>query len=268
MTNIPIYIERGELKKTPVSGFQDEQAVQIYEVLRIVDSKLLFFSDHYARFCHSCALLQIPVRVNEVEFKRQLRLLIQANKLINANVKVELNILSDKSELFRMYVVPHQYPTAEQYRWGVAVGLLHAERQNPQAKVAQHSVREKANQAIARNNWYEVLLVDHNQCITEGSRSNVFFIRDGVFYTAKAEQVLGGITRKYIIECINRLGFGYVEAPIRVSELAQYDAAFISGTSPKVLPIAQIEEHAYQLDNKPLRQLMADFDRFIEESLH
>ncbi len=267
MLNVQYFIENGLTRETPVPEFRDSQRVLIYEVIRIIDGQVLFLPDHYARFHRSCELLHVPVFETPKEFESQLYQLIEANLLKNGNVKVELFTKLDGSQLMRMFVVPHQYPSEEQYRVGVLVGLLHAERENPQAKAAQLSVREMANRAIAEHNWYEVLLVDRNDCITEGSRSNVFFWRDGAFYTARSEKVLGGITRKKIIECIHNLGLTLIETDISTKELATFDAAFISGTSPKILPIAQVESVSYGVENKALRNLMKAFDQLIQGSL-
>ncbi len=48
------------------------------------------------------------------------------------------------------------------------------------------------NKIIQEQGVAEVLLIDGDNCITEGSRSNVFFIRDNVFYTAPLPHVLAG----------------------------------------------------------------------------
>lgn len=267
MLNVQYFVENGVISETPVPLIHDQKSILVYEVIRVIDGKILFLDEHYARFHHSCELVHVPVFATPDEFEMQLHQLIGANLLKNGNVKVELYTRLDGSQLLRMFVVPHQYPSEEQYRVGVMVGLLHAERENPQAKVAQLPVREQANRAIAEHNWYEVLLVDRNNCITEGSRSNVFFVRDGAFYTARPEKVLGGITRKKIIECMLSLGMECCETDIHLADLGTFEAAFVSGTSPKILPIVQVESVFYDVENKELRTLMNAFDQLIQESL-
>lgn len=46
---------------------------------------------------------------------------------------------------------------------------------------------------------YEVILVNIKGYITEGSKCNVFFIRGNTLVTAPENQVLAGITWKYIL---------------------------------------------------------------------
>ena len=49
---------------------------------------------------------------------------------------------------------------------------------------------------------YEVLLVNRDGVITEGSRSNVFFIKSGEVYTPPTDAVLPGVTRTMIIRIL------------------------------------------------------------------
>ena len=67
-------------------------------------------------------------------------------------------------------------------------------------------MRSRADAAIAAVGYYEVALVNHQQKITEGSRSNLFFIDGaGTVLTAPLGDVLGGITRQVILEELQRL---------------------------------------------------------------
>lgn len=257
-----LYIENGDLKNCPVTEQSGAQLL-VYEVLRVIDGIALFAEDHFARFLKSCAITGVPCPIDLHQFIRQLDALIQANRIEIANIKIDFHYRPGGENTLQLYTIPHSYPTAFDYRFGVRCGLLKAERLNPQAKVVQHSVRERANEAITGNNLFEVLLVNEQDCITEGSRSNVFFIKGETVFTAPAEQVLLGITRAKVLDCIAQLGLECKEESIQVNVLAGFDAAFISGTSPKILPIAQIGEIKFSVDDTVLRSLMEAYDRLI-----
>ena len=258
------YIKGGEAEELPLDPFTGEGAIQIYEVLRVIDGITLFVEDHYTRFQNSWRKLGVKDPVSASAFAAQISELIRLNKTDCGNIKVELWIEDAGKQTLQMFVVPSKYPTADQYRAGVPVGLLNAMRTNPQVKVAHQPVRELADRAICENNWYEVLLVDRDGFITEGSKSNVFFLREGVFYTAPAEKVLIGITRLKIIDCIRKLGIECREADVSAADLSHFDAAFISGTSPKILPISSVESIQFDVNRPLLKQLMKEFDDFIQ----
>ena len=123
-------------------------------------------------------------------------------------------------------------------------------------------LREATDEAIKANGLYEVLLVDRNGQITEGSRSNVFFIKDGEVYTAPSEKVLLGVTRSKILEIIRYLGAALHEEAVAAEDIGSFDAAFISGTSPKVMPIASVGEVSFDVNDPILRKIMEKYDEY------
>lgn len=256
------FIENGVLKYLPIPGLTDVK-LQVYEVLRVIDGVPLFAEDHVERLLNSCSLSGVEIPQDSSPFLDQLNILTVANRLVVGNLKIDLVVQSSGEPVWQMYPVEHRYPTAINYSDGVRCGVLRLERANPQAKVVQQGVREQANAAIAANNWYEVILINTGDCVTEGSRSNVFFIKDEMVFTAPADQVLSGITRAKVIDCIESLGIQVVQQPIHSDQLATFDAAFISGTSPKILPIAQIYGDGYSVGHPVLRQLMEAYDALI-----
>jgi branched-chain amino acid aminotransferase len=261
MALLPIhkyFISNGTLKA--VSSFiPSENEGGIYEVLRVDQCVPLFLEDHLIRFYKSAEIEGKEILYSSIEIGSFLNLLIQKEGVDGGNI-----LLSCKRKL-KAFFIAHKYPDADDYRLGVKCGLLHAERTNPNAKVFQTTVRERANQLIEENAFYEVLLIDNKSQITEGSRSNVFLIKGHKIFTPPAKQVLLGITRQKTIQCANELGFELQESEIKDHDLAGFDAAFITGTSPKILPVNQIEELCFNTENEVLRKLMARFDLLAKD---
>ena len=108
------------------------------------------------------------------------------------------------------FFIPHKYPDKKWYETGVPCGILMAERDNPKAKVFQTSVRRKADEMIENQGLFEVLLVDRGGRITEGSRSNVFFVKNDRLFTPKGGDVLSGITRRKIISLAQEMNIELV----------------------------------------------------------
>ncbi len=233
----------------------------IYEVLRVVNGVPLFLDEHLQRFHHSAELAGKEIRYTCAQIEAFLKQLIVRNEVDNGNI-----LISCKTNL-KAFFIAHNYPTNEQYEEGVSCGLLHAERMNPNAKVFQTEVRKLANKMMASEGFYEVLLVDHEQRITEGSRSNVFFIKGSELITPPGKQVLLGITRQKTIACAQKLNFKINEAEVNTEEMKTFDAAFITGTSPKILPINEVEGNLFDVKNMVLRALMKEYDTRIEEDI-
>ncbi len=103
--------------------------------------------------------------------------------------------------------------------------------------------------------------------ITEGSRSNVFFVKDGCFVTAPAEEVLPGITRQKVIELLAGSGYALKEHSLSAAELPQVQAAFLTGTSPKILPIRSIGDLTLPVDNAGVAYLQNEYNKLIDRYL-
>jgi len=112
-------------------------------------------------------------------------------------------------------------------------------------------------------------LVNQKGEITEGSRSNMFFVKNNVFYTSPSKDVLVGITRSRVIQLCTQLGYEVKEQEIPVSFLDEIDGLFLTGTSPKVLPIASVDTHQYDSsNNSAILALQKAYDDLINSYIN
>jgi D-alanine transaminase len=74
--------------------------------------------------------------------------------------------------------------------------------------------------------------------ITEGSRSNIFFVADGTLFThPESGYILSGVTRKNIIRFAKESGIPVKEEPFPEKDLGKIQEAFITNTSAEVTPV-------------------------------
>jgi len=236
----------------------------VYEVIRIIDGVALFLEDHFTRLLKSMEIQGIPFEMELPEYKHWITELVEQNHKSIGNVKFVYSFVQNESQ-WAFAFIPHSYPEKKDYLTGVSTDLLFAERDNPNAKVIQGVVRDRANQLIDQKNLYEVLLVDQLGEITEGSRSNVFFVKGETFYTAPASKVLVGITRQKVIECLIQLGFRLVEQTISFEEMNHFDAVFLTGTSPKILPVLSVGDLTFTVQLPEFELLMGKYNQLIED---
>jgi len=252
------FVFNGAIK--PISEFVDaENDGGIYEVIRVEKGVPLFLEDHLLRFYKSAEIAKILVAYSKYEIENSVKLLIQKSIVNNGNL-----LISYKSNL-KIFYINHKYPTFKNYSEGVKCGILFAERENPNAKVFQTSVRQKANKLIAENNFFEVFLVDNLGKITEGSRSNVFFVKENQVITPPGTGVLLGVTRQKTIQLTKALGINFIEKEVSFDELNSFDALFITGTSPKILPVKQVEKILFNPQNETLQSLIKNYNLLVDE---
>lgn len=77
--------------------------------------------------------------------------------------------------------------------------------------------------------------------VTEGSHSNVCFVKQGVVYThPSGPHILPGITRKVVLELCREEGIEVREEAVAVDDLGEVGEAFLTGTTAQVLAIGKI----------------------------
>lgn len=53
------------------------------------------------------------------------------------------------------------------------------------------------------------------------------------------------------------------ETRINLSELGKFEACFLTGTSPKVLPVSGFDGHRFDVNNSIMRKLMQAYDDLV-----
>lgn len=237
----------------------------IYEVFRVSQQVPLFIEDHLERFFNTAKLSGVEIGADRHQMLESIQKVIANNPSGDGNMKLALYYDSEGNRQLFIYFTPHQYPGPEQYKMGVDVELYAEERDNPNAKVMHMAKRQSANQTKQKHEVYELLLVDRHGNITEGSRSNVFFIKDDQLITPPADTVLEGITRKQILQLCDSHHIPWSEACVHQSELAEYDALFISGTSRRVLPVKKVNEAIFNTSHPIIRKLQVLFEGMVTD---
>jgi branched-chain amino acid aminotransferase len=262
------FLEGDELK--PINEFYNflgKPGIYIFEVLRVISGVPLFIDEHVERLQQSVLKSGLNREVDLVRIKNSVLRLIKENQTQVGNIKIVFWFHQGQFYSW-LYFIPYKYPSGKDYDEGVRVGVLQVERTNPEAKTIQPNVRKTANNLINKNNIYEVLLVDNRGNVREGSRSNVFFIKGELIVTPPAETVLNGITRQKVIEIINSSGFYFKEKPVPFDELGTFDSLFLTGTSPKVLPVRQVENLKFDPKNSICRALIIKYNSVLEKYIN
>ncbi len=237
----------------------------VYEVIRVISGTPLFVEAHLERMNHSLSLAGFSDELNVDFVKHKIRALVKSCSVLDQNLRINVWPEGDGMK-WTAFFVESSYPAPGVYAEGVKTGLLHMERHNPSAKVWQSTLKDAVAKACEGRGLYEMILVDSNGLISEGSRSNLFFTQGDTLVTAPDSAVLGGITRLKLLEIIAASGIPLVKREIPVSQLDAFDGAFITGTSIHLLPVNQIETWQRPSSEQPLiKALMEKFEACVQE---
>ena len=238
----------------------------IYEVIRMVNGSPVFFRDHMERLATSVKLQRKEVLADIPALRKDIISLTRSDRKKEANFKIVFNY-KNGSNNYLVYFIEPIYPSAEQYKKGVKGILFFAERRDPESKVINHKLRSSIYYKLIHEGGYEALLVNENNLITEGSRTNIFFLKGDTLVTAPAKVILNGITRKNILEICRENKIKVELACVKVEDIQEYDAVFMTGTSPMVLPFYCIDDKLFNVKLSLIERLRQLYMVKAEESI-
>lgn len=262
----------------------------VYETLKVRNGVLFFPDFHEERLMNSAQLLGIRHELKPGQLVQGLRDLMawgqsQSNSQPGSwNIKVILVGHTGRPGDVYAFLTNPLYPDRRQLKHGGTASLYMGERHFPQAKSLSMLMSTLAFRQAQEMDCYDALLVNHRREVTEGTRTNIFFLpmdRSGsttelppVVYTPPGTTVLEGITRRTIITALKNHGIACVEKPLSLENLASGTISlWVSSTSTKIMPISRIMnplgQEGYQgprhaLNPEPLHHLPGT----IEMPLH
>ena len=241
----------------------------VYDVMRIKNSTPLFYEEHYLRLKDSSIPIKVDIWLSEKEIRKYIIQLSSHCGITSGNIKIIFSYNEEKTKRnFIAYFVKTKHPKQIDYKNGISVLTLKAERYRPNIKLINKDLRETANRLIKENDVYEIILIDRNGNITEGSRSNIFLVQNNEIFTSPLKDVLPGITRSNIFKICKNFGIKLTEKKIPLSSIKNLDGVFITGTSPKVLPVSKIDVYEFNSESILLHTIIKEYDKMIEEYLN
>lgn len=250
----------------------------VYEVARVYDGKIFQMQPHMERMRHGLAELRINTSVDEIPAIAER--LLDENRLRAGDATIYVQITrgaAPRAHAFpppetpaTVYVIakPFKQHPASYFADGVATVTA------PDTRWSRCDIKSIAllpnviaNQQAKEQGAFEALFV-RDGAVIEGSHSNLFGVIDGKLITYPlCGYILGGITRRLIMDRAPALGIEVAEAPILLSELGRVEELFLSGTTTEVMPISKVDNKLMG-DGKPgpiTRKLQAAYQRWRSE---
>ena len=120
----------------------------------------------------------------------------------------------------------------------------------------------RLEQVMARAEWnsidiHEGLMLDINNNVIEGTKSNVFCVKNGELYTPDLSLCgVRGIMREQIIELAKQTGIPVHETQLDLDDLYQSEELFLSNSLIGLWPVRLLEDHSLKVG--PISRQLAD----------
>jgi len=124
---------------------------------------------------------------------------------------------------------------------------LAIERPVPQLKTISRISENLARHQAEQDNCQECLLINRDGFITEGSISNLFYIKNQTIFYPKSENHLPGTSQKLVFQAAKKLSIPTQEQEITLNHLYQADEIFISNALIQIMPVTKLHQQTYEI---------------------
>jgi len=224
----------------------------LFETFRVYKGRrLAFVEDHLERMAAGCRFFTFPFSINGA--RDALRSALDEIPP-DTEARLRLNLISygdhgvEKTEL-RTSWEPLKKVSIQQVP-GVKLGLAPFQRFSGSPLVRFKTTSYLENIFVftwaRRQGFFDALFTNERGEITEGSITNVFFLRKGHILTPPTYAgLLPGITRKHIIKVARTLGFSLTESTVTPGDLDRFDGAFVTNSVVEILPVRTVGDRDY-----------------------
>lgn len=231
----------------------------IYETLRTFGGHPFLLGPHLRRLHHSAEALELPLRLSDAELRLEIVRTLEAAGNEESVIRVMVTrgegevgldpALGGEPNVIIM-VRPFTPMALDVRLGGVEVAVPTVRRNSPRAIPGNIKTGNYLNQVMAlgqgrKKGAYEVVMLNEQGAVAEGSTSNLFFVEQGGLYTPSLETgILPGVTRALVLGIARELGIPTEEGRYSLGRFLGADEAFLTSTLKDVLPIRACEGRA------------------------
>ncbi len=214
----------------------------LFETLRVENRRPHFLDSHVSRMAEAAEALGLPGAPNLEAARRDLTLLLQKSEEATLRVRVHLLGRSDGTtdvlyvgEPVKPLVLP-----AEPVALGVAAPRFRGGLALPGLKTMNYLVNRLAEKEGRERGFDEVVFTLADGTVTEGSRSTVILVKEGVVTTPPLDlPILPGVTRATVLALAAELGHPTRECRFSQDALLEADEVFLTGSVSGIRPVVR-----------------------------
>lgn len=224
----------------------------IYEVVPIIEGKIVDKEEFWERFQKSLQAIELELPYKKQEFEGILKELLLKNSLKEGGVYIQVTrgvasrdfaFIKGLKPTIMVFVYEAKVIENELKDKGISVisvSDLRWKRRDIKSisLLAQCYAKTQANKAKAD----EAFMVENGK-VTEGSSSSAFIIKDKTLITKPlSNEILSGIRRKNILKFGKELGLKIDERAFSMQEVYEADEVFISAATLLLLPVYKADD--------------------------
>ncbi len=232
----------------------------IYEVIPFQNNSFICSEEHFERLIYSASQLRIPINIKQI--KNEINHLFKNSNCSNGYIyyQVSRGVDTIRSHIYNSdiqcetfgYLMPLEFSSkplkvavCEDIRWG-------------RCDIKTTSLLGNVLQMnIAADQSCDEIIMHHNNIITEGGASNIFFVHENTICTPKlSNKILPGITRAILIDVIKDQRLPFQESDFDINILKDASCIWFTSSTKGVAPVEEVINLNKKLDleNDLMRQ--------------
>ncbi|MCB8836901.1 branched-chain amino acid aminotransferase [Aurantimonas sp. VKM B-3413] len=253
-------------------------ASAVFEGERAYGGTVFKLREHTERLIESGRILGFRVPYTADEIDAATEELLERQGFTDAYVRPiafrgsEMMGVSAQKNRINVAIAIWQWPSyfdPEQKMKGIRLDLAEYRRPDPKTAPSKskaaglYMICTISKHAAEEKGYADALMLDWRGQVAEATGANVFFVKDGVLHTPKADCFLDGITRRTVIDLAKRRGIEVVERAIMPEELSGFSECFLTGTAAEVTPVSEIADWRFT-PGEISQRLVEDYAREVQ----
>ena len=213
----------------------------VFETLKIVNNKILFWEDHYFRLMSSMRIIRLDIpETYTPEFLKENIIKIHQKKSLTGNSRVRITVFRYSSGKYRpdsntsSFIISSEEVRESNYilnNGDYKVDLFkdfYLDNQLISSIKSNNKIINVVASIYSNENGLEnCILLNKNKMVVEFINSNIFTVNQGEIYTPKLSSgCLNGVMRKNLINILRLNSFEVFEEDISTFDLTKSDEIF------------------------------------------
>lgn len=226
----------------------------VFETILVKESKPIFINEHLYRLNNSLKLIGIIKEITIDMVTESIQKISDSNYVLKISVS-EKNIIFTKRNI--------NY-TKENYIKGFSL-LTSNIRRNPFShatyiKSLNYLDNYIEKQNTLKKNYDEPLFLNTSNNVSEGSTTNIFFIKDNTIYTPSIENgLLDGIVRQWVLK-----NYPVIEGTFSLNEAFNMNEVFVTNSILGIMPVNRIDKNSFS-KRLETQKIMTNYNIFLED---
>lgn len=226
----------------------------LFETMRAYDENIFLLDRHVARLTKSAK--SIGINLAGIDLKKACRDTLTANALQSARVRLTVShgdsagfpwLEAENRPTVVVTAREYQPYSPQVYGRGFKAGISSYRRSRYSSlsgiKSTNYLVNVLARREATLDGLDESMLLNEDSYITEGSTSNVFFVKSSGLMTPPLESgILPGITRALVMEIAGTLGINVAEENVSSADLQHFEEAFLTSSMMEIMPLVAVKQ--------------------------